>query len=256
MSRALSLIWQTMNKYKFASASIQNFDIKRLSTRIVIIAGGAALNLFVLTLPLLITGKITSLFKDIPLLWFLLSASVFFICEIACFVQSDGCPDCQEQNPKRTRAFKLALWVGIGILAVYWIAILTRIHARHPSELMGVFQAIGIVVMAAGIGIRVVSIQTLGQYFITDIKIKPGQPLVRHSIYKRLRHPSELGLLCCVFGGSLILESKIGIVVCMVWILPLIIFRIANEERLLRRVFGEKFIGYVLSSKKLLPFIY
>ena len=243
---------------KNATKRSPNLDIKSdfHIFRLIIITGGVVLNICILLFPLVFLGQIILGFYDLSLQLFLFLSSIFCIGELSHISETTGKTGNMASSIRDQQVFKLALLVGIGILATFWISIFERAYFQYNSSSIGVYQAIGIFIMSLGIGLRVIAVRLLGSYFVTEIKVITGQPLVRDGIYKRLRHPSELGLLCIAIGGCLILKSEIGLILCIVWILPLILFRIKLEERFLQEVFEEEFEGYVLSSRKILPYIY
>ena len=90
----------------------------------------------------------------------------------------------------------------------------------------------GVVVYAAGVTLRLWPVFVLGDRFSGLVAIQPDHTLVTTGIYRRIRHPSYLGLLTTIVGWSLAFRAGIGIVIVAL-ILPPLIARMNSEERLL-----------------------
>ncbi len=113
----------------------------------------------------------------------------------------------------------------------------------------------GIVLIAAGIGIRLAARRTLGPYFVYTLRIIPGHRLIKSGIYSHIRHPGYAGDLVFDFGLPLTLSSTYGFLV-MLLLIPCMIYRIGAEERMLLEHFGHEYREYMMSTKRLIPGIY
>ena len=72
--------------------------------------------------------------------------------------------------------------------------------------------------------------------------IQEHHTLVTDGIYSRIRNPSYLGLLVNMLGWALTI--------------PILIARIASEERLLREHFGAEYDVYCTHTWRLIPWVY
>ena len=113
----------------------------------------------------------------------------------------------------------------------------------------------GFLLLGGGAGLRSVARRTLGRYFSPVIKIHSEQKLVTHGVYRFVRHPIYLSEILSYFAIPMIFGSLYGFTV-MVTIIPLVLWRIRNEESVLVSVFGEEYISYARRTKKLIPFLY
>ncbi|MFX0113524.1 MAG: isoprenylcysteine carboxylmethyltransferase family protein [Candidatus Hodarchaeota archaeon] len=80
--------------------------------------------------------------------------------------------------------------------------------------------------------------------------------LITTGIYRLIRHPLYVALLCFTIGMSLIAAD---LVILVLLILPhtwLILRRIPMEESLLIDKFGDDYRDYMNRTKRLIPFIY
>jgi len=63
-------------------------------------------------------------------------------------------------------------------------------------------RVIGIILILLGITIRILSRKALGKQFSAHVETSDEHTLITEGIYRRLRHPAYLGLLCLFFGYS------------------------------------------------------
>jgi hypothetical protein len=61
----------------------------------------------------------------------------------------------------------------------------------------------GVVLIAAGIGLRAWSIATLGRFFQYQIQVQPGHQVVTDGPYRCVRHPSYSGIALVLTGIAL-----------------------------------------------------
>jgi len=113
----------------------------------------------------------------------------------------------------------------------------------------------GLILLPIGSALRVQARRTLGRYFSPVVRILPDHELIRHGIYKHIRHPGYLGELLIYFSIPLIFHSLYGFLV-MVSLIPFILYRIRIEEQMLIEKFGDEYRDYMRNSKKLIPYLY
>jgi protein-S-isoprenylcysteine O-methyltransferase len=143
--------------------------------------------------------------------------------------------------------------MGLTLLLVFWASLFDA-ALRLPVP-CGWTAVAGIVLMIIGIAMRYAAIRTLGRFFLNEVALLPNHPLVTHGIYGSLRHPSELGTICLASGGTVLLGSMNGIVICAVVLVPLVIWRTRLEDALLRRRYPLAFHGYSSKVSAFLPMI-
>lgn len=114
---------------------------------------------------------------------------------------------------------------------------------------------IGFVLLISGLGTRLQATRTLGEYFSPVVRVLPEHKLVKHGIYKHLRHPIYLGSMLAFFSVPFIFHSLYGFLVTALAI-PFILYKIRVEERMLTEKFGDEYRDYVKNSKKLIPYVY
>jgi len=114
---------------------------------------------------------------------------------------------------------------------------------------------LGIVIFAAGGTLRLWPVFVLGRRFSGLVAIQSGHTLATTGIYRRIRHPSYLGLLLTALGWAFGFRSGVGLLLLALLIPPLI-RRIQAEERLLETQFGAEYRAYVARTWRLVPGIY
>jgi protein-S-isoprenylcysteine O-methyltransferase Ste14 len=118
-----------------------------------------------------------------------------------------------------------------------------------------IFIAIGVVLMAASVALRVVAMRTLGRFFTVTLQIREGHHVVSDGIYRRIRHPGYLADIILFVGSGIATSNVITTVVILGVILPAFVRRIAAEERMLTDQLGKEYSDYKARTWKLIPFV-
>lgn len=141
--------------------------------------------------------------------------------------------------------------LGGGVGVVMWYAGPGRMRAGQ--QLAGVA---GVALILLGLVVRWTAIRTLGCYFERVINIQPGHEIVRHGLYRRVRHPSYTGALLAHFGFGLAFANWLTLAFTFLPMLAAVLYRISVEEDVLRRKFGAEYDAYATGTKRLIPGIY
>jgi protein-S-isoprenylcysteine O-methyltransferase Ste14 len=146
------------------------------------------------------------------------------------------------------------------VFAVSWLLLLLAALLNHFQigivEPHLVFTAIGVVLMAAGVVLRVVAMQTLGKFFTVTLRIREGHHVVSDGIYRRVRHPGYLADIIFFFGSGIATSNVITTVLILGVILTGFVRRIAEEERMLTDQLGKEYSDYKTRTWKLIPFVF
>lgn len=129
------------------------------------------------------------------------------------------------------------------------------IYVQKATLQLGAVNALGLILFCAGVVLRVVARVTLGRHYSYGLRILPNHKLITHGVYRHVRHPISLALLIYSPAIPLIFGSFYGFLV-MLGLVPLILYRIRIEERMLIEKFGDVYRGYMKKTKRLIPFIY
>ncbi len=96
---------------------------------------------------------------------------------------------------------------------------------------------------------------TLGKFYSSTVVIKSDHQLITHGIYRYTRNPMYLGVIFIFFGIPVFASSLLGLLILSA-LIPILLFRIRLEERLLTEEFGVSYLQYMMTTRKLLPLIY
>jgi protein-S-isoprenylcysteine O-methyltransferase len=118
------------------------------------------------------------------------------------------------------------------------------------------FFALGFILIAIGLIIRVWSILTLKQHFTYSVSQVENHQLIETGLYKNIRHPGYLGQLLIFIGISTSLSNWLSILLMMIPICIGYIYRIKVEEKFLLEQLGEKYLDYQKRTKRLIPMVY
>lgn len=109
---------------------------------------------------------------------------------------------------------------------------------------------------AGGIALRWWAIVALGRFFTVDVAIHDDHELVRRGPFALVRHPSYSGALLALVALSLTFENVASVAGLVVPVTAALVYRIRVEERALAAAFGERWIAYCATTKRLIPGVY
>ncbi len=128
---------------------------------------------------------------------------------------------------------------------------------RQPQSIamLSVPNFVGIVLFVIGFVILLIAQITLGRFYSSVLVIREDHQLIRHGIYHFTRHPIYLGVLMVCISLPVYASSLYGLLT-MLALIPVFLFRIRIEERILIEEFGDTYQTYMEATSKLIPFIY
>jgi protein-S-isoprenylcysteine O-methyltransferase Ste14 len=164
-------------------------------------------------------------------------------------IEGKGKPD----KDKGTRIFNILSIIVSMLIAIILFYYTNLSFLKTRTDM---FLWTGIVIISAGIIVRVWAIVSLGSSFRTTIETHEGQRVVQEGAYKFIRHPSYSGAVLSCMGYGIAFQNWISLTLLL--IMPVIAFnnRIKHEEAELIRVLGQDYIDYQKKTKKLIPFVW
>ncbi len=148
------------------------------------------------------------------------------------------------------------LTIIFSIVAISVLDLATRHNGGQQLDpLVDAIKVAGLILFLTGFVIRMLARKTLGKFFSTQLRVLDDHEIVTNGIYRYIRHPAYLGLLCIFLAIPLLFYSLYGFILIILGI-PDVIYRIRREEGMLITRFGNSYLEYMKTSKKLLPFIY
>lgn len=129
-------------------------------------------------------------------------------------------------------------------------------HAAAPGHVHQSWRWFGVILLAAGLGLRAWSMRTLGSAFTRTLRTLADQAVVDAGPYHLVRHPGYAGSLLVWLGyelgnGNWLIMSLVGAL-----LLTAYVWRMSAEERLLGQAFGATCAAYQARTKRLVPFVY
>jgi protein-S-isoprenylcysteine O-methyltransferase Ste14 len=125
-----------------------------------------------------------------------------------------------------------------------------------PAGLAPVLFAIGVAMLIAGSLLRRHCWRLLAASFTGDVRARPDQPIVSTGAYRWLRHPSYTAGILMNTGIGLALGSWGSALVLVIASFAVYAYRISVEEQALLEVVGEPYRRFMLTRRRLIPFIY
>ncbi len=115
---------------------------------------------------------------------------------------------------------------------------------------------LGILLMYAGIALRLYAIAVLGTFFTATVAVAPEQTVIEAGPYRLIRQPSYTGFLLTLLGFGLSLTNNwLSLLVIMGSALIGFSYRIHVEERVLQDYLGQCYQEYMQRTKRLIPFV-
>ena len=114
---------------------------------------------------------------------------------------------------------------------------------------------VGVLLYLLGFAWVVWSFLTLGKQHSGEVTIQKEHELITNWPYRWIRNPMYLGLVVFPFGIALVFGSWIGIALPIL-LIGLFIWRIRDEEKLLKQEFGQRWENYCKHTWRLIPYIY
>ena len=129
----------------------------------------------------------------------------------------------------------------------------------HPHTMLGGahwLKLAGLALLILGLAIRWTAILTLGTTFSTNVAIHHAQTLRTTGPYRWVRHPSYTGMLVIFTAIGLYERNWISLAVVLILPIAALLYRIHVEEIALTEAFGEQYLNYRKTTKRLFPGIY
>jgi protein-S-isoprenylcysteine O-methyltransferase Ste14 len=152
----------------------------------------------------------------------------------------------------KDRGTQLLLWIVIfgSITAAMWIS-----HVV-PAPIFGRahwLRLAGLLILAAGLVIRWAAILNLGSAFSANVAIRDAQRMRTTGLYRYVRHPSYLGLALIFLAIGVYSRNWVSLGIVVVLPMLTLLYRIRVEEAALREAFGDEYIAYSRTTRRLVP---
>jgi protein-S-isoprenylcysteine O-methyltransferase Ste14 len=143
---------------------------------------------------------------------------------------------------------------SIASFAAFWCAWVPALQLP-ASWRMPMFVA-GVALLVAASLFRRHCFRMLGPSFTGDVRARPDQEVVTRGAYRVLRHPSYTAGILLNLGLGLALGSWVSVLLLVVATTVVYVYRMNVEERALLAAIGEPYRTFMMTRKRLIPFVY
>ncbi|MCP3916468.1 MAG: isoprenylcysteine carboxylmethyltransferase family protein [bacterium] len=128
----------------------------------------------------------------------------------------------------------------------------------HPSVLAEVpaHAVAGMFLFLFGLTIMCWGQVTLFKNYSGTVVIHEGHELVTRGIYRLVRNPMYLGLFVVLIVGLPLYVSSLRAFLVSLFLIPIVLNRIRLEEKLLTEHFGELYLEYKRTTKRIIPGVF
>jgi len=147
------------------------------------------------------------------------------------------------------------LWTVI-VVSIVLANFVTVLRVGSFGNGSTVYPVIGIVLIVCGLALRWVAILSLKRQFTVDVSIVEGHRIISEGIYRHIRHPAYTGSLVSFFGLGFCFSNYLALLIVFVPICGAFLHRVKIEERVLVEAFGNEYVQYRSSTKRLIPGVY
>jgi protein-S-isoprenylcysteine O-methyltransferase Ste14 len=156
----------------------------------------------------------------------------------------------KKQNKDRGSVFLI-------IFGMYVLIAIAIIFSMNRIGLIPLWMCyLGFVLMIIGMVVRFSAIYQLGRFFSPVVGVVSDQEIIQSGWYRLIRHPSYTGGWITAIGIGLGLRTWWGTLLCGVGLLLIYGYRIHIEERAMIQHFGDRYLSYMHSTKRMFPGIW
>ena len=147
--------------------------------------------------------------------------------------------------------------IAASLILLSALAVIARdfIQVQQAGYRFQFVNLVGVGFIVIGLALRIVARLTLGRQFSYALRTLDEHKLIKHGIYKRVRHPAYTGDLLFWFGVALLLSSLNGFLILLL-LIPCFTYRTKIEENMLIARFGDEYREYMKTTKRFLPYLY
>jgi protein-S-isoprenylcysteine O-methyltransferase Ste14 len=151
----------------------------------------------------------------------------------------------------RDRAGLAIVFVGSLLLPVIYL--FTPWLAFADYRLPAYVPWCGTVVMVAAVLLFWRSHADLGQNWSVIVMMRKGHQLVKHGVYRRIRHPMYLAIWLFGLAQGLLLQNWLAGWSALVAFAPMYFVRVPREEQMMCSHFGQEYRDYMRHTGRILP---
>lgn len=157
--------------------------------------------------------------------------------------------------PKHDRG--TAAQIVWSVYLTQFAGVLEAIYLRYPDSFRwNAVTTAALVLMLAGLSLRVWAVVTLGRFFTWFITVYDDHQVIRSGPFRFIRHPAYGGALLLFVGTLLFLHAWIGAALSLVFQLFAYVRRIRYEEKMMIERMGAAYASYRREVRALVPLLW
>jgi protein-S-isoprenylcysteine O-methyltransferase len=138
-----------------------------------------------------------------------------------------------------------------------FVGIIEAVVFRYPESFRwDAMTTVALVLMVAGLGLRVWAVLTLGRFFTWFITVYDDHQVIRTGPFRFVRHPAYCGALILFVATMLFLHAWVGAALSLVFQLFAYVRRILYEEAMMIDRLGESYRVYTREVNALVPLLW
>lgn len=148
-------------------------------------------------------------------------------------------------------ALLITLMPGAFLLPLLYLFTPWLSFADYRLPLFG--SIVGVVLMAAALGLFWRSHADLGRNFSQTLEMRKGHDLIMHGVYRSLRHPMYASLWLWFLAQGLMLHNWLAGWYGLAAFGLIYFVRVPREEQMMTEFFGSKYLDYMRRTGRLFP---
>ncbi|MEM9525965.1 MAG: protein-S-isoprenylcysteine O-methyltransferase [Bacteroidota bacterium] len=149
----------------------------------------------------------------------------------------------------------LLFFVFLGMMILPMLYIFTSWLSFADYQLPVLWQVLGLVLIVPGLWLFYRSHYDLGRNWSVSLEIREGHNIVNSGVYKLIRHPMYLAIFLLVIAQALLLNNYVAGPAGLLFFGLLYLLRVGREEKMMIQQFGEEYVAYMKSTKRIIPYL-
>ncbi|MEM1359066.1 MAG: protein-S-isoprenylcysteine O-methyltransferase [Bacteroidota bacterium] len=149
----------------------------------------------------------------------------------------------------------LLFFVFLGMMILPMLYIFTNWLSFADYQLPVLWQVLGLVLIVPGLWLFYRSHYDLGRNWSVSLEIREGHNIVNSGVYKLIRHPMYLAIFLLVIAQALLLNNYVAGPAGLLFFGLLYLLRVGREEKMMIQQFGEEYVAYMKSTKRIIPYL-
>jgi len=137
------------------------------------------------------------------------------------------------------------------------VGVIEAVYFRYPASFRwDLVTTVALVVMLAGLSLRIWAVVTLGRFFTWFITVYEDHQVIRVGPFRFVRHPAYCGALILFVATLVFLHAWVGAALSFVFQLWAYVRRIKYEEAAMIEKLGGSYVAYTREVKALAPLVW